>query len=73
MGNQRFFNRLRDPLPVPTGTRIRLLSMPDDPDPIPSGTEGTVTGGNGAQMYVDWDNGRSLILAVGIDRWTVVR
>jgi len=47
--------------------------MPDDPDPIPDGTQGTVTGGNGEQVWVDWDNGRSLILLVGHDRWKVIR
>ena len=26
----------------PVGTRIRLLAMPDDPNPIPAGTCGTV-------------------------------
>ena len=29
----------------PVGTRIRLLAMPDDPNPIPAGTCGTVGGG----------------------------
>jgi hypothetical protein len=39
-----------------------VLYQPNDPCPVESGTEGTVTGGNGSQIYVDWDNGRSLIL-----------
>lgn len=72
MSNDRFFDRLREPCPLPVGTRIRLTYMPNDPDPIPPGSEGTVTGGNGAQVYVDWDNGRSLILIPGEDRWTVI-
>jgi hypothetical protein len=36
--------------------------MPDDPNPMPVGSTGTVTGGNGEQIWVDWDNGRGLIL-----------
>jgi hypothetical protein len=67
-----FFDRLGAPCPEETGTRIRLLSMPDDPDPVPIGSTGTVRGGNGAQMYVDWDNGRSLILVVDVDRYEVI-
>lgn len=72
MNNEQFFNRLREPCPVAVGKRIRLTRMPNDPDPIPVGSEGTVTGGNGGQMYVDWDCGRSLILIPGEDRWTVI-
>jgi len=68
-----FFDRLREPCPCEVGTRIRLTRMNNDPDPIPVGSEGTVTGGNGSQMYVDWDCGRSLILIPGEDRWTVIR
>lgn len=67
-----FFDRLHRPCPEKIGARIRLVRMGEDPDPIEIGATGTVTGGNGAQMYVDWDNGRSLILAVGIDRWEVL-
>ena len=67
-----FFADLSKPPPVPIGTRIELLSMPNDPDPVPVGSQGTVTGGNAAQMYVDWDNGRSLILIPGTDHYRVV-
>ena len=47
------------------GDRIRIVGiMPNDPDPIPVGTEGTVTSVNPTvgQIYVDWDINRSLIL-----------
>jgi hypothetical protein len=57
------------------GDRIRLLSMPDDPDPIPAGATGTVlsvTTGPYAQIEVDWDNGRSLALVPGVDRFEVI-
>lgn len=70
--NAEFFDRLRQPSPLAVGTRIALVAMPSDPDPLPPGTQGTVTGGNGAQVYVDWDGGRSLILLPGVDRWRVI-
>ena len=47
----------------PPGTRVRLVSMPDDPDPVPEGTCGTVLAVDGAgQLLMQWDNGRSLSL-----------
>ncbi len=53
------------------GDRIRLLSM-DDPDPIPVGTTGTVSGvypqNDWTQVDVAWDNGRSLMLSIPPDR-----
>lgn len=56
----------------PAGTRLRLHSMAD-PQAVPPGTTGTV-------VYVDdmgqigmrWDNGRSLALVPGVDRFTRV-
>jgi hypothetical protein len=57
------------------GDRIRLLAMPDDPDPIPLGSTGTVisvTTGPFAQIEVDWDNGRTLALIPGVDRFEVI-
>ena len=62
------------------GDRIRLLAMPDDPDPILSGATGTVTAvrqyGSGRdawhQVDVDWDNGRTLMLVVPPDEFEVV-
>ena len=53
------------------GDRVRLISMTDDPDPIPAGTTGTVAGvyqQNGwRQIDVDWDTGRSLMLSIPPD------
>jgi len=60
---------------VQIGDRIRLLHMPDDPDPIPAGSTGTVTrvtDGPLAQVSVDWDNGRSLSLVPGTDKFEVI-
>lgn len=50
------------------GDRVRLIFMPNDPNPIPPNTEGTVTYINHmphgmdfrVQIGVAWDNGRSL-------------
>lgn len=52
------------------GDRVKMTGvMPNDPAPMEVGAEGTVTEINkafypdqAAQIYVDWDNGRSLIL-----------
>lgn len=53
------------------GDRIRLVSMPNDPDPIPVGTAGTVAGihpqRDWTQIDVNWDNGRTLMLSIPDD------
>ena len=53
------------------GDRIRLVAMPHDPDPIPTGSLGTVVAvynhGNWAQIDVDWDSGRTLMLSLPDD------
>jgi hypothetical protein len=57
------------------GDRIRLVSMSDDPDPVPAGSEGIVTGivgGTYPQVQVDWDSGRGLALIPGVDVWDVI-
>lgn len=58
------------------GDRIRLLAMPEDPDPIPPGTTGTVTAvrrhGTWAQVDVAWENGRTLMLVVPPDQFEVI-
>jgi len=54
---------------IRTGDRIRLLSMPDDPAPIPVGSTGTivsVTEGPLGQVKVKWDNSsRTFALIIG--------
>jgi hypothetical protein len=57
------------------GDRIRLLEMPNDPDPIPVGSEGVVievTEGACAQIMVEWRNiKRSLALIPGVDTFEI--
>lgn len=64
-----------------TGDRVRLLHMPDDPDPIPVGTEGTVRMITPLQFFgekeqtqvtISWDNGRSLSCLCPPDRLEVL-
>ena len=63
------------------GDRIRLIAMPDDPNPVPIGSTGTVTfvKEHGSetrawlQIGVDWDNGRRLMLSVPPDEFEAIR
>ena len=57
----------------PRGTRIRLLEMPDDHNPVSVGTCGTVLAVDDAgQLLMQWDNGRSLSLLPGVDSFEVL-
>ncbi len=66
--------------PPRIGNRIRLLSMPDDPDPIAVGQTGTVKGvalhnagkDRWFQIDVSWDNGRTLMLVSPPDIFEIV-
>jgi hypothetical protein len=62
------------------GDRIRLVTMHDDPDPIPIGPVGTVVvavyshAGQRPwhQIDVAWDNGRTLMLVAPPDEFDIV-
>jgi hypothetical protein len=60
------------------GTRIELVSMENDPAPIPPGTRGTVEGSSRTpwgetQLFVRWDNGRSIMPVIPPDVVITVR
>lgn len=62
------------------GSRIRLLAMHDDPDPLQVGQIGTVVGitrhGSNRdewfQVEVSWDNGRTLMLSSPPDVFEII-
>ena len=58
------------------GDRIRLVSMLFDPDPIPAGTKGVVTGihlhSGWTQLEVSWENGRMLMMVLPPDQFEIV-
>ena len=57
----------------PPGTRIRLIEMKDSLSPVPPGTEGTIDHIDDAcQLHMIWDNGRTLALIPGEDRFSVI-
>lgn len=73
MNQREFFSAVGRPCPHPEGTRVELTApMGDDPCPIPVGSRGTVVGGNGGQLWMQWDDGRTLALLVNHDSYCVV-
>jgi hypothetical protein len=64
------------------GDRIELIAMPDDLNPIPAGTRGTIEHINTVefsktdkftQVHAQWDNGRTLMLSIPPDKVRVIR
>ena len=57
----------------PPGTRIRLNYM-EDAHAVPAGTEGTVFAVDDiGNIFMNWDNGRSLALIPGVDSFSVIQ
>lgn len=57
--------------------RIRLINMPNDPDPVPPGTTGTVVqvtklSATDIVLAIRWDNGRTLNAVLPPDEVEVV-
>lgn len=58
---------------VKVGMRIVCDKMEDDPRPIEEGSAGTVTLIDDiGQIHVSWDNGRSLALVPGVDKYHTI-
>ena len=58
----------------PKGTRIELISMEDPYNPIQPGTKGTVEYVDDiGTIHMKWDNGRTLGIVPGEDRFKVVQ
>ena len=59
---------------VEKGDRVELIHMPDDPDPIASGSLGTVISVDSRMGVVDvkWDSGRTINLIMGVDNFKIV-
>ena len=55
------------------GDRVELVSMPNDPDPITPGTQGTIVWVDDAgTRHVDWDDGRHCGLLPDADNWILL-
>lgn len=66
-------NSMSDLFTPKQGDRIRCIEMVDDPNPVESGTEGTIEFIDDInQIHVKWDNGRSLSLLPGIDKYELI-
>lgn len=57
----------------PKGTKVRLIKMEDDPFPIEIGTKGVIEHIDDiGTIFVNWENGRSLGLAYGKDKFQAI-
>ena len=56
-----------------TNKRIRLIHMEDEYTNLTEGDEGTITGVDGiGQIMVKWDNGSTLSIIPGIDKYEII-
>jgi hypothetical protein len=59
---------------IKSGDRVLLVNMVDDPNPIKSGTKGTVEYVDSlGTIHVQWDDGRTLGLIPGYDEFKVIK
>ena len=57
----------------PEGTRIKLLHMGNDPNPVHDNSKGTVSFVDDiGTVFVDFDNGRSIGLIYGEDNFCII-
>jgi hypothetical protein len=62
-------NTQKDPQ-AKEGMRVKIISMVDDPNPIPKDTLGTISLIDDAGViHVNWDNGRRLGMIPGVDEY----
>jgi hypothetical protein len=54
------------------GNRVKLIEMGNDPNPIEAGSEGVINHIGGGVVNVSWDNGRSLGLVIGEDKFNII-
>jgi RNase P/RNase MRP subunit p29 len=54
------------------GKRIRLVRMNDEPNPVESGTLGTIVHIGADVINVEWDNGRRLGVIVDHDEYEIL-
>lgn len=55
------------------GKRIKLISMRNDPLPVPAGSVGTCIGVDDiGSLLMNWDNGRRLSLIPCVDKFEIV-
>jgi hypothetical protein len=58
----------------PAGTKVRLISMTDEPYTVPSGTVGKVTHVDDmGNIHVHWQNGSGLALIPEADEFCIIR
>lgn len=58
----------------PAGTRIELIEMVDEKWPVSEGTKGTVCDVDDMlNIHMHWDNGRSLAVIYGVDKFRKIK